>query len=145
LKPCKLKAFPQKDSPFLCCISKHFQKLKRNKFPKNLYKKLEKLLLHLKLQCWKPQKLEELSFTRLNLKLETSRLEEHSSTLKNLQHFEKVSSTPRTHLEKLQALCMPPLGNELPLTLQTKNLVSKRILSFFSYAIQAQTFHYFLF
>ncbi len=31
LKPCKLKAFPQKDSPFLCCTSKYFQKLK-NKF-----------------------------------------------------------------------------------------------------------------
>jgi hypothetical protein len=29
--------------------------------------------------------------------------EEHSSTLKNLQHFEEVSSTPPTHLEKLQA------------------------------------------
>jgi hypothetical protein len=22
LQPCKLKAFPQKDSPFLCCTSK---------------------------------------------------------------------------------------------------------------------------
>jgi hypothetical protein len=31
LQPCKLKAFPQKDSPFLCCTSKYFQKLK-NKF-----------------------------------------------------------------------------------------------------------------
>ncbi len=81
------------------------------------------------------------------IELETWNLKtwEHSSTLKNLQHFEEVSSTPPTHLEKLQALCMPPLGNELPLTLQTKNLLSKRILSFFSYAIQAQTFHYFLF
>jgi hypothetical protein len=59
------------DSPFLCCTSKHFQKLKQNKFPKNLYKKLENLLLHLKLQCWKPQKLEELSFTLLNFKLAT--------------------------------------------------------------------------
>jgi hypothetical protein len=32
---------------------------------------------------------------------------------------------------------MPPLGNELPITLQTKNLVSKRFSPFF-YAIQAQ-------
>jgi hypothetical protein len=28
LQPCKLKAFSQMDSPFLCCTSKHFQKLK---------------------------------------------------------------------------------------------------------------------
>jgi hypothetical protein len=68
----------------------------------------------------------------------------HSSRLKNLQHFEEVSSTPPTHLEKLQAPCMPPLGNELPLTLQTKNLVSKGFSPFF-YVIQVQTFHYFLF
>jgi len=32
---------------------------------------------------------------------------------------------------------MPPLGNELPLILQTKNLVSKGFFPF-SYAIQAQ-------
>jgi hypothetical protein len=32
---------------------------------------------------------------------------------------------------------MPPLGNELPLTLQIKNLVSKGFSPFF-YAIQAQ-------
>jgi hypothetical protein len=38
LQPCKLKAFPQKDSPFLCCTRKHFQKLKGNKFPKTLTK-----------------------------------------------------------------------------------------------------------
>jgi hypothetical protein len=31
LQPCKLKAFPQKDYPFLCCTNKHFEKLK-NKF-----------------------------------------------------------------------------------------------------------------
>jgi hypothetical protein len=49
----------------------------------------------------------------------------------NLQHFEEVSSTPPTHLEKLQAPCMPPLGNELPLTLQTKKPCLKTILSFF--------------
>jgi hypothetical protein len=38
LQPCKLKAFPQKDSPFLCYTRKHFQKLKGNKFPKTLTK-----------------------------------------------------------------------------------------------------------
>jgi hypothetical protein len=70
----------------------------------------------------------------LDLKLETERLEEHFSTLRNLQHFEEVSSTPHTHLEKLQAPCMPPLGNELPLTLQNKNLVSKGFSPLF-YAI----------
>ncbi len=58
------------------------------------------------------------------------KLKEHSCTLENLQHFEEVSSTPPTHLEKLQAPCMPPLGNELTLTLQTKNPYLKRILSF---------------
>jgi hypothetical protein len=36
LQPCKLKAFPQKDSPFLCCTSKHFQKLKKQVFLKPL-------------------------------------------------------------------------------------------------------------
>jgi hypothetical protein len=73
----------------------------------------------------------------LNLKLETSRLEEHSSTLENLQHLEEISSTPPTYLEKLQAPCIPPLGNEFPLILQTKIRLSKRFSPFF-YAIQAQ-------
>jgi hypothetical protein len=47
-------------------------------------------------------------------------------------------------LEKLQALCMPPLGNELPLTLETKNLFSKGFFSFFM-QYKLKTFHYFLF
>jgi hypothetical protein len=64
-------------------------------------------------------------------------LEEHYFTFENLQHFEEVSSTPPIHLKKLQALCMPPLGNELPLTLQTKKPSLKTILSFFL-CIQAQ-------
>jgi len=55
------------------------------------------------------------------------------------QHFEEVSSTPPTHLEKLQAPCMPPLGNELPLTLQTNNLVSKGFSPFF-YAIHVEDY-----
>jgi hypothetical protein len=37
----------------------------------------------------------------------------------------------------LQVPYMPPLGNELPLTLQTKNLLSKGFSPFF-YAIQVQ-------
>jgi hypothetical protein len=101
---------------------------------------------HLKLQRWNFQQLEELSSTHF-LKLECwnsqqlekhssklekhfSKLEKHSSTLENLQHFEEISSTCPTHLEKLQAPCMSPLGNELPLTLQTKKPSLKRILSF---------------
>jgi hypothetical protein len=47
-------------------------------------------------------------------------------------------------LEKLQAPCMPPLGNELPFILQTKNLVSKGF-SPFSMQYKLKIFHYFLF
>ncbi len=86
-----------------------------------------------KLQHWNFQQLEELSSTHF-LKLEcwnSQQFEKHSFTLENLQHFEEVSSTPPIHLEKLQAPCMPPLGNELPLTLQTRKPSFKRILSFF--------------
>jgi hypothetical protein len=68
----------------------------------------------------------------LNLKLETSRLEEHSSTLEILEHFEEVSFIPPTQLENLQALYILPLGNELPLTLQTKTPSLKKDILFFS-------------
>ncbi len=53
----------------------------------NLYKKLEKLFLHLKLQCWNFQQLEELSFTHF-LKLQRwkpKKLEELSFTFFNLK------------------------------------------------------------
>jgi hypothetical protein len=40
LQPCKLKAFPQKDSPFLCCTSKHFQNFRIN-FPKTCTRNLK--------------------------------------------------------------------------------------------------------
>jgi hypothetical protein len=41
LQPCKLKAFPQKDSPFLCCTRKHFQKFKKQAFPKTFTRNLK--------------------------------------------------------------------------------------------------------
>jgi hypothetical protein len=71
--------------------------------------------------------------------------EELSFTLENLQHLEEVSSTPPTHLEKLQAPCTPPLGNELPLTLQTKNPSLKKDSLLFFMQYKLKTFHYFLF
>jgi hypothetical protein len=53
LQPCKLKAFPQKDSPFLCCTSKYFQKLKNKFFHTwKTYNTLKKSLSHLPL-TWK--------------------------------------------------------------------------------------------
>ncbi len=88
---------------------------------------------HLKLEGWNSQQLEEFSSTHF-FKFQHwnyQELEELSSTLHNLQHFEEVFSTPPTHLEKLQAPCMPPFGNEFPLTLQTKNLLSKGVSPFF--------------
>jgi hypothetical protein len=41
LQPCKLKAFPQKDSPFLCSTSKHFQKPFKTSFPKTFTRNLK--------------------------------------------------------------------------------------------------------
>jgi hypothetical protein len=45
LQPCKLKAFRQKDSPFLCCTNKHFQKLfkkkKKTSFSKSFTRNLK--------------------------------------------------------------------------------------------------------
>jgi hypothetical protein len=41
LQPCKLKAFPQKDSPFLRCTSKHFQKTRKTSFPKTFTRNLK--------------------------------------------------------------------------------------------------------
>jgi hypothetical protein len=77
----------------------------------------ELFLTHLKLEAFNNSKT-SLSHSS-NFKVETfKKLEEHFSPFENLQHFEEVSSTLPTHLEMLQAPCMPLLGNGLPLTLQ---------------------------
>jgi hypothetical protein len=98
------------------------------------FNNLKNFLPHfLKLQCWNLQQLEKLFFTHIELKtwnLKTWRTFFH--TWKILEHFEEVFSTPPTHLEKLQAPCMPPLGNELPLTLQTKTPSFKKDFLVFS-------------
>ncbi len=62
------------------------------------------------------------------------KLKDLKNTLPHLRTYntlKKSLSTPPTHMEKLQAPCMPPLGNELPLTLQSKKPCLKTILSFF--------------
>jgi hypothetical protein len=41
LQPCKLKTFPQKDSPFLCFTSKHLKNSKKIGFPKTFTRNLK--------------------------------------------------------------------------------------------------------
>ncbi len=101
----------------------------------------------LKFERWNIQQFEKLSSTHF-LKFErwnSQQLEKYSSTLENLQHFVEVSSTPPTHSEKLQALCMPPLGNELPLILQTKKPFSRKDSLLSSMQYKLKTLDYFLF
>ncbi len=84
-----------------------------------------------------------------NLKLSTNRstllhtLSQTSTAWKTFFHTWELTTFWRSFfhtshsLEKLQAPCMPPLGNELPPFCKLKNLLSKGFSPFF-YAIQAQ-------
>jgi hypothetical protein len=144
LQPCKLKPFPQKDSPFLCCTRKHFQKLKGNKFPKT-FTKTWKTFLALQtsmLEISKNLKNFLSHFWTWNLQLKDLK-----NTLPHLRTYNTLKKS-LPHLPPTWKCCKLLVCHHLEMN--SHSLCKLKTLSqndsfLFSYAIQAQTFHYFLF